>query len=161
MQAIDAAIQIPTTGNHNHLRFLIIEDRQTIIKIASLANQLWINTAGAIIIVLSDDTFLEKMYGDRGRIYSRQQAGAAIQTLLLKLTDLNIASCWVGAYDDHLLRLLLKIPQHVQIEALVPLGNERGHHKPSKKLSLEAALYWERWGNRKKPQLFKEPPERD
>ena len=48
------------------------------------------------------------MHGERGRIYARQQAGAAINTLLLKLTDLGLQSCWVGSYDDEKIRELLE-----------------------------------------------------
>lgn len=160
-EAIDTAIKGPFAGNHNNLKFLIIEENEAIKKIAQLAEQLWISQSQILIVVCSDDTQLENLYGERGRVYSRQQAGAAIQTLIFKLIDLGLASCWVGAYTDELIKQLLKIPQHIQIEAIIPVGYEDTKVKtPQKrKKSLENVIYWENWKNEKRPPLFKEPKE--
>ena len=114
-----------------------------------------------MIVVCSDDTHLEDLYGERGRIYSRQQAGAAIQTLLLALTDLGISSCWVGAYTDEFVKQKLKIPQHINIEAIIPVGYEKkmpGDEKKKKK-ELESVLYWEEWKNSRRATLFEESKE--
>lgn len=159
LDAIELANQGPFAGNINNLKFLIIEEKETIKKIAKFAEQLWIAEAGIIILVCSDETHLENMYGERGRVYSRQQAGAAIQTVLLKLTELGLASCWVGAYTDEIIKESLKIPQHIQIEAIIPIGYENkklSEKKPGKK-EIEHVIYWENWKNEKRPPLFKEP----
>lgn len=161
MYAIEAANHSPFAGNHNNLKFLIIEDEETIKKISKSAEQSWISHSPTLVLVCSDDSHLENLYGERGRIYSRQQAGAAIQALLLKLTDLNLSSCWVGAYSDEIIKQNLKIPQNIQIEAIITVGYEdkkSGKAKPHKK-SLESAIYWEQWGNDKKAPVFKEPKE--
>src|SRR3989338_8403061 len=100
LEAIDDAIQGPFAGNHNNMRFLIVEDSEMIKELAGLCEQNWISESGLLVVVCSDDTHLENIYGERGGIYSRQQAGAAIQTLLLKLVDLGLSACWVGAYSD-------------------------------------------------------------
>ena len=160
--AIDAALQGPYAGNINNLKFLIVENKDTIKKIAKHCDQIWIEESGLLIIALSDDRNLENMYGERGRVYSRQQAGAAIQTILLKLTDLNIDSCWTGAYTDELIRQILDIPQHIQIEAIIPTGYEQKDQvkvKPSKK-ELDSVLQWERWEQYKRPSFFEESPDK-
>jgi nitroreductase len=154
LYAIDLANQGPFAGNQNNLRYLIVEDIQMIKSIASLCEQTWIANAKMLIVVCSDDTYLENLYGERGRVYSRQQAGAAIQTLMLALTEKGIDSCWVGSYSDELVREKLKIPQHIQIEAIVPAGFELGKEKKPTKKSLEKSLFWENWGNDKRPSLF-------
>ncbi|MCK4721500.1 nitroreductase family protein, partial [bacterium] len=53
-----------------------------------------------IIVVCSDITQLKRSYGSRAEMYGRQQAGAVIENILLKVTDLKLASCWVGAFDE-------------------------------------------------------------
>jgi len=134
LEAIDAANQAPFAGNHNHLKFICVEDGE---KIKELENQ----------------------YGDRGRVYSRQQAGAAIQNFLLKIVDLKLATCWIGSYDDSKVRDLFKVPKHMQIEAVLPIGYEiHGKEIHVKKKDLENVLYWEEWDKTKRPTLFKEPP---
>ena len=160
LEAVHAALQGPAAGNKNHLSFLIVEDSNRINKLAEYANQSWICDAGIVIVVCSDDSDLEKIYGTRGRVYSRQQAGAAIQNFLLKITDMGLAACWVGSYSDELIKQSLDIPSHIQIEALIPVGYESGKSVKKKKKSLENSIFWENWDNRKRPTLIEEGPEK-
>ncbi|MEK6888896.1 MAG: nitroreductase family protein [Nanoarchaeota archaeon] len=158
IEIVDAATKTPIAGGRNHLRCIIIEESETINALAKLADQSWMAHASIIIVITSDDKSLEAMYGDRGRIYSRQQAGAAIQNALLKATDLGIGACWIGAYDDHKIRHLLKISKSSQIEALIPLGYENpSSHKPrTKKRELENFIRWENFETSKRPSMYKE-----
>ena len=156
LEAIDSALKAPFADNRCNLKFIIIENPSSIKKMAELSNQLWISESLSLIIVCSDDTNLENMHKERGRIYSRQQAGAAIENLLLKLTDLGLSSCWIGAYSDEMIKQTLNIPQHIQIEALIPVGYEKKKEAKKRKSSLENHLYWEEWGNKHKGPIFKE-----
>ena len=158
LEAIDSANQGPFAGNFNPLRYLIVEDKETIDFISKECGQDWISQVGIIVVVLSDDTNLEETYGERGRVYSRQQAGAVIQTMLLKITDLGLAACWVGSYNDEHVKQRLKIPEHIQIEAILPIGYENTKIKSDKKdkKELDTALYWEKWDQKKRPALFDE-----
>lgn len=158
LEAIDAAIKGPYAGNSNNLKFIIIEDEKTIKMLAKHASQTWINEAPAVIVICSDDTHLENQYGKRGDDYSRQQAGAAINTILLKLTDLKIDACWVGSFDFEIIKELLKIPQNIHIEALIPVGYEKGKAKKQRKHDLETLIRWENWNGYKRPTIFSEAP---
>lgn len=156
IEAIDLALEGPFAGNNNNLKFLIIEEKKSIKAIAKNSEQKWIESAPLLILVLSDDTHLENMYRERGRVYSRQQAGAAIQTILLKLTDLGISSCWVGAYTDELIKQKLEIPQHVQIEGFIATGYESEKEAKPQKKELETVLKWENWNQTRKPKSSQE-----
>lgn len=153
--AIDAANQAPFAGNHNHLKFVIVNQERLIDKIAGYADQLWINEAKMIIVVSSDDSSLEKMYGEKGRIFGKQQAGAAIENLMLKLTDSGLSCCWVGSFDYKALKDLLKIPANMEIEAIIPIGKENPKLSPTtKKKPLESTIFWNVWNERNMPALF-------
>jgi nitroreductase len=156
LDAIDLANQGPFANNDNHLKYLIIEEESTINSIAKSCEQTWIKNSRLLIVVLSDDTHLENIFGEKGRVYSRQQAGAAIHTLQLALTERGIDSCWVGSYSDDLLKAKLNIPQHIQIEAIIPLGFELGKSKKPAKKSLERCTFWEEFGKSKRPGMFDE-----
>jgi len=158
LEAIDAAIQGPFAGNQNNFNFLIVEDKGAIREMAAICEQSWISQASVLIVLCSDETNLENMYGERGRIFTKQQAGAVIQTLMLKLTDLGLGSCWVGAYSDELIRRKLNIPTNIQIEAVIPVGMSVGGDKKVKK-KLENVLYWEKWKKIRRPSKFREPKE--
>ncbi len=160
LDAVDSALQSPCAGGHYHLHFILVENPKTIKSLASLCEQHWISESSFLIVVASDDLNLENLYGERGRIYSRQQAGAAIENLLLKLTDLGLSSCWVGSYTDEQVRSLLKIPAHIQIEAIIPVGYEKPSAESSKrkKRNLENHIFWESWMTTNRPTKFPELP---
>ncbi len=158
LEAVDAALRAPAAGSHFHIKFVLIEDKEKIKKISALSDQSWIAESKFLAIVTSDDTNLENMYGERGRVYSRQQSGAAIENFLLKITSLGLSACWVGAYTDERIRSLLKIPQHIQIEAVIPIGyaQQRRDVTKKRKKALENVIYWEEWKKEKRPTIFKE-----
>lgn len=158
LDAIDGAIQGPFAGNMNNLKFIIVEDQREIKLIAKHASQTWINEAKTLIVVCADETNLISQYGERGKDYSKQQAGAAIQTILLKLTELGLASCWVGAFNYEIIKELLKIPDHIHIEAILPVGYEKGKAKKLRKQELETVLRWNNWNTYSRPAIFQNPP---
>jgi nitroreductase len=159
MTAIDSALQGPFAGNMNNLKFVIVENSEKIKNIANHSQQSWIEESNLLIVVCSDDSFIEKQYEDRGVVYSRQQAGAAINTLLLKLTDLGLACCWVGAYNDEYVKRELDIPAEIQVEAVIPVGYENPSkiRKKPKKHTLDRTINWEKWGKNKRPAFFQDP----
>ena len=159
LEAIDAATKGPFSGNIQNLKYIIIEDTGKIKELTEHSHQSFINQAGLVLVICSDDTYLENHYGERGRIYNRQQAGAAIQTVLLKLVDLGLSACWVGAFTDELIRNYLDIPSHIQVEAIIPIGYEKPERFKSKKKKqhLENVIFWEKWDQDKRPTLFQEP----
>jgi len=159
MAAVDAALQGPFGGNHNNLRFLIVEDPHTIHDVAEFCEQDWVRGASVLIVVCSDERHLEDYYGERGRVYSRQQAGAAINSVLFKLTDLGLGACWIGAYSDGDVRAKLKIPGHVQVEAIISVGYDADHTLKKDKKDIESALSWELWDQHRRPTLFEEGKE--
>lgn len=160
IDAIDCALQGPFAGNVNNLKFVIVEDPVTIKKIAKQCKQLWISQAGLLLIVCSDDRHLVSMYGERGRVYAKQQAGAAIMTIIFKLTESGLSTCWVGAFTDELIKSALKIPAHVEVEAILPIGKEKSSRTKifRKKQKLEAVINWEKWNKFKRPTAFESHP---
>ena len=103
-----------------------------------------------VIVVCSDKKFLIRNYQKRGEIYARQQAGAAIEQILLKLTDMGLNSCWVGAFSDVTVKNLLKIPDDVDVEALLPVGFEMGMQEGEDRMkpSLDRCLFFDTYKNR-------------
>jgi nitroreductase len=156
LEAIDAALKGPFAGNQNNLKFIVIEEEKTIKSLAKHANQTWINEAPIVIVVCSDNTQLINQYGDMGKDYSKQQAGAAISTILFKLTELGLGSCWVGSFSYEIIKEILKIPDNIHIEAIIPVGHEKGKAKKPRKQELETVLRWEDWNTYKRPSLFRE-----
>jgi nitroreductase len=161
LEAIDAAIKAPFAGNVNNLIFIIVEDPTLINKLTECCQQDWVADASYVVVVCSDPHKLEMMYQDKGKDYGKQQIGAAIENFLLKITDLKLASCWIGAYTEDYIKKELEIPENIDIEALLPVGyayKGTGAKKTKpKKASLEKIIRWNSWKTQKKPIGLKDP----
>ncbi|MBS3055764.1 nitroreductase family protein [Candidatus Pacearchaeota archaeon] len=153
IDAIDTANQIPLAGNISILKFIMIEDREKIAKITDACQQDFIQDAHYIVVVCSKKEQLTRNFSGKGEMFTRQEAGAAIQNFLLKVVEDGLASCWIGHFSERILKRLLKIPKDWDIEALLPLGYEaraRISSKPPIKPSIEDTVYFEEWKEKKR-----------
>ncbi|MBM3233862.1 nitroreductase family protein [Candidatus Pacearchaeota archaeon] len=146
LEAIGAANSAPLAGNIPTLRFVLVSDAEKINKIAEACQQDFISQANYLVVVCSDSAQAVRSYGDRGKMYARQQAGASIENFLLKITDLGLASCWTGAFVDSMIKQVLVIPDNVDVEAVLPIGYEMPKAgKQRKKTDLSAILFFNKW----------------
>jgi nitroreductase len=148
IEAIDAANHSPLAGNAPCLRYILIQDKEKIKQLSEAAVQEFFQTVDFVVVVCSDKGFLKRSYYERGDSYSKQQAGAAIENFLLKITDLGLASCWIGAFSDELVKRTLEIPADIEVEAILPVGYEMGKEKQKTKPNLDNVLYFNKWGNK-------------
>lgn len=162
LDCVDCALQAPTAGNNNTLNYTIIEDPKMINMLAEDCDQLWMQDAPVLVVINSNERNLKSMYGERGRIYGHQQAGAAIQNFLLKITELGLSACWVGAYDSDLIRSRVGIPHDMNVEAIIPIGyskiQTKGKAKVARKPKLDNNVWWNKWQQKRRDSVFKEPP---
>lgn len=153
IECIDTARYIPIAGKNFILRFLLIQDKEKIQKIAKDSEQDFIAKAHYVIAVYSDNKRLKTLFGEeKGNIYSRHEAGAAIQTILLSLEDHGLAGCWVGHFDEEEIKIVLKIPEQMTLEAIIPVGYEFKKTKLREKINIDSVLYFD---EHKKEQMRK------
>jgi nitroreductase len=158
LEIINSALQTPLAGNISTLKFVIVTEPDTKQKIAEHSDQLWIADADIVVVLCSDISRLKALYDNRAKDYAKQQVGAAIQNFLLRATDLGLASCWVGAFNENEMNSALSIKgDDISIEAILPLGYPAEKPSPKKKAPLENAIFWEKWRQTKKPTLRKDP----
>ena len=148
VKAIDAATQAPFAGNINTVRFILVSDKEKIQELGDAAAQDFVKKAQFIVAVCSDKSQLQRLYDKRAEMYSRQQAGAAIENFLLKITDLGLASCWIGEFADEIVKRILQVPDNIDVEALLPVGYEVGKAKKRRKAELDTVLYFDKYKNK-------------
>ncbi len=145
----EAARFSPMAGNIYTVRLIIVSDKKKKQELSEAAlGQDFISDASYVIVVCSDLSNLRRSYGTKAEIYGRQQAGAAIENMLLKAADLKLGMCWVGAFDENAVKRILKIPDEIQVEALLPLSNPSGKTEAKKKPDLKLITYFEKWGQK-------------
>ena len=147
---IDAARCAPSPGNVQDYRFIVVTDKEKIAKLSDAAlEQRFVEQAPVVIVVCSDIEKIKRAYGVRGeRLYSIQGCAAAIENMLLRITDLGLGSCWVGAFDEARVRSVLAIPDTARPQVILPIGYP--DEKPEMPLRQELVdiTFFESYGNR-------------
>lgn len=149
IECIDAARYSPMAGNNFTVRFIMIDNPETIQKIADAANQQFVSQAQYVVVVCTNPSRTKNAYEERGERYCRQQAGAAIQNFLLKIQEKGLSTCWVGAFVDNMVKRALGIPLDINVEAIFPIGYEYSKTKPKSKIEIDRILYFNEYGNKK------------
>jgi len=150
IESIDMARYAPMAGGINSIKFILVDDKEKINQIAKSCDQDFVGTAQYIVVVCSTTSLVTNSYGKlRGERYLRQQAGAAIENFLLKLTENNLSTCWVGHFMDSQIKKTLKIPEEVIVEAVFPIGFKNEKRTSKKKIDLDNILYFNEYENKK------------
>ncbi len=148
IECIDAARYAPMAGSNYSLKFILVSDKSIIEKLADAAQQPFIAKAQYVVVACSNPSRTVNAYGERGKIYVRQQAGAAIQNFLLKIEEAGLSASWIGHFVEEQVKKILKIPEHVYVEAFFPIGYEfEKKYTRKEKIDLDNILYFDEWEN--------------
>lgn len=155
LECIDAMKYTPMAGNNFSLKFILIDDKEKIQKLSECAQQSFIAETDYVLVVYSNPSRTLNSFGEKGKIYLRQQAGAAIQNFLLKIEEKSLATCWIGHFAEEQIKNELKIPKTSNIEALFPIGYEFKKKKRKRKIELDNVLSFNTSKNKKMKKVKK------
>lgn len=123
LKLLDAAEAAPSAGNLRARKYIVITRKEMARALAMAAyGQSQVDTAPLLIVVCADVDRSSSRYGDRGSLYSIQDADAATMCLLLAAKDVGLGACWNGAFDDQIVREALSLEEHILPVAIVSLG---------------------------------------
>ncbi len=148
ISAFESALKIPLAGNIPCIKFILVDDSKLIRQISKSCQQDFIANAHYVVVVCSDPTDIIRSYGEIGDRYVAQQAGAAIEHFLLKLADLGLGGCWVGAYVEDQIKRVLNIPAQIKIEAVIPVGYSMDKSSVKRKPDLDRSLRFNDYSNK-------------
>ncbi len=149
IDCIDKVRFSPSAGKNFTLKIILVNDKAKIQKIANAAEQSFIAEAQYVVVIYSDPSRLISLFENKGKTYSRQQAGAAMENFLLAIEDKGLSTCWVGHFDENMIKKELKIPPKMEIEALFPVGYEFGKTAKRNRINLDSILYFNEHGKKK------------
>jgi Nitroreductase len=149
IECIDSMRYAPMAGNNFSLKFILVDDEKKIDELAKASQQQFISEAKYVLVVCTTPTRTELSFEERGKNYLKQQAGAAIQNFLLKITEAKLATCWIGHFVDDEVKDILAIPKDIQVEALFPIGYALKKPESKRIIDLDNVLYFNKYGNKK------------
>jgi len=149
LECIDVARFAPMAGGLYTPRFILIDEKEKIQKLAEAAQQPFISEAQFVVVVCTDPAKTLNAYPEFSEKFCRQQAGAAIENFLLKIEEKGLSTCWVGYFVEYLVKEAIKIPEEIQVEAFFPIGYAFEKSRPKRKPDLDNSLYFNKYKNKK------------
>ena len=121
---LEAANSAPSAGNLQAQEIFLIKNKQKKQKLVEIAlRQTFIVEAGIVLIFFANPQRSTSKYGQRGKeLYCIQDATLSAAYAWLQAVELGLAACWVGAFDDKLIKEALEIKQDWQPVAILPIG---------------------------------------
>ncbi len=141
---MEAARLAPSASNLQEWRFVIVRKPETKKKIVEMAsNQKFMGEAGAIIVACAETNEHVMPCGQKS--YPIDLA-IALDHISLAAVELDLGTCWIGAFNESKVKQLLGIPEKIRIVELMCLGYP-ADPSPEKKnrLPISRIVKYEQW----------------
>lgn len=147
-QLLEAARYAPSAGNHQPWEFIVVRDKKTQKDLVSAAfNQEWMLEAPVFIVACINMRLAGAVYGERGlKLYGIQDVAAAIENMLLAATSLGLGVCWVGAFSEYEVSMIMRCPDYVRPCAIITVGWPAERPKERELQPLEEIAHKEFFG---------------
>jgi nitroreductase len=142
---LKAAQLAPSAGNKQPWRFIVVTDPTTKARLGKIArNQTWISNAGAIIVALAMDKKSPQVYEK----WVERDVMTAVEHMVLAAWSLGYGSCWIGAFIEEDVKVLLDIPQEMTVMNLLPIGVPNEHPEKRPRKSFHEIFHEEKYTTR-------------
>ena len=144
MRLIEAARLAPSASNRQETRFVVVRDPETRRKLAVAArNQKFVGEAPAVLACCAE-TDGHKM--TCGQLCYPIDVAIAMDHLTLCAVAEGLGTCWIGAFDEALVKGILGIPPEIRVVELMPIGYPTNSAPTLKsRIPLEKIVKRERW----------------
>ncbi len=132
---LEAARWAPSAVNRQPWHFIVIRNRETLRRIASLARYgSFISQAPVAVAVVTDPSSRWHLIDGSG----------AVQNMALAAWEMGIGTCWIGSLDRERVKEILRVPEELHLLTVLPFGY------PSKvgtstRRPLESMIHQETW----------------
>lgn len=139
---IEAIRLAPSAKNLQDWRFVIVQDKQTRVKLARAANdQKFLENASVIMVACSNSDHVMRCGQPIGPI----DVSIALEHVCLQATELGLATCWIGSFYPDKVRPILGIPQDITIVELMSLGYPADTQKEPIREPVDKIICYEKW----------------
>jgi nitroreductase len=141
----EAGKAAPSSGNIQNWKFVVVTKEETRKKVAQAClEQYWMAQAPVHIIVCGEPKKAQQFYGIRGdRLYTVQNCAAATMNMILMAHSLGLGSCWVGAFDEEMLKRALAMPDRARPQSVITIGYSDEKPPMPQEYNLEDVAYLE------------------
>ncbi len=143
-QVLDAARLAPSANNRQNWKFVVVKDTGLRARLAEAANgQGFVAEAPVVIAACATATDHIMSCGHPSHLVD---LAIAIDHMTLAARDLELGSCWIGAFDQESVKDILVIPESAEVIELLPLGYPKTWPSPTPRKQRDAIVSVNGWG---------------
>ncbi len=144
LQAVlEAGRLAPSASNRQDWKFLVVREVETRKKlVAACHNQEFIGQAPVVIVACSTNPTRQMSCGWKA---APVDLAIAVDHMTLVARELELGTCWIGAFDQQAVKDVLGIPEEVGVVTLTPLGRPQSWPEPRPRKSFEEVVIHETW----------------
>ena len=147
MLCLEAARLAPSACNSQPWRFIVVDDKELKDRLCRAAfsgvysTTSFARKAPLIVAVVSEKAkFLERIGGlIRDTRFYLIDIGIATEHFILQAEELGLGTCWIGWFDEGVVKKILNVPRDRRVDVLLAVGYyDKGKlGQPQKRDSLE------------------------
>jgi nitroreductase len=142
-KVIDTARNAPSASNRQEWRIVAVTEKKIIKQLNDKAdNQGWWKTAPVLLACCADTN--NHVMKCRQLCYT-VDLSIIIDHITLLATENGLATCWIGAFDEDVIKEILSIPRHIRIVEMLALGYPADSARPKTRLDLDKILFRNKW----------------
>jgi nitroreductase len=123
-QLVEVARMAPTAKNAQAFQLVIVRQAETKQLLSKAAfGQMQVQTTSVVFVVCADLRRAMANCGDRGRsLYCIQATAAFAQNVLLAAYSLGLGACWIGAFDEEVVKKVINAPEDMCPIVMIAIG---------------------------------------
>ena len=118
-QLLEAARLAPSWANRQCWKYIIVNDKEKIKKLAAGIINSWMKNVKIVIVACADP---KKSGSKNGMDYYLVDVAISMEHLVLAATNLGLGTCWIGGFDEVKVKKILNIPEKIRVVAMTPVG---------------------------------------
>jgi nitroreductase len=144
LELLEAAVWAPSGSNAQAWRFVVVTQEAVMKKIKMVSPGL-LGDPPAAIVIAQDMERIKRKGGKMGHeSLSKMDSAMAAQNILLSAFDQGLATCVIASFHPTAVGKLLGMPEHIQPQLMVSVGQPAVSPKPPPRL-FEEVIWWEKY----------------
>jgi nitroreductase len=140
---LEAARLSPSASNRQEWKFIVVKNKETRKKLANAAfGQSFIGEAPVVIVACGTES---KSIMACGQPTHTVDVSIACAFMILQAYEMGLGTCWIGAFKEEEVKKILKIPEHVRVVAMTPLGYPNQPPSQKSRKGLDQILCFEKY----------------
>jgi nitroreductase len=144
MALMEAGRLAPSAKNRQEWRFIVVKDSQLRKKIGEAANgQTFVGEAPVVLVACGvTDGYVMSC----GQPSYPIDVAISLDHISLAAVELGLGTCWIGAFNEDMVKEILGIPKEIRVVELMPIGYPAFKSvKEKNRLPMDKILKYDSW----------------